>query len=662
MTDPYFGPAYIDIDIDEWRDEPVPYRYVHGGFEGTDTRFSFYFPPADRYQGRFIQPLEGGNGGHENTALLGIGGGGLAFAFECGAYMVESNQGHIGDDMSILLTHPTIAAYGASAESARYSKVVAEEMYGEAPIRGYIYGGSGGSARCLVCFEQCPDVWDGAVPFIMGHKTTWSLGFSIQANTARILGPKIQDVIDATEPGGSGDPFAGLTSVQREALASLYRSGLPRGSETSFGTSGYVGTFASHVTALMEHDAAYFEDFWSVPGYAGAGGELDDVLVDEKTTVTSVVTAGDLAASADLTDAPITVRFAARGEPGLPIGIVVSGIDTSRVIGSRIRILSGKAAGRELYVTGIFGDVLFGGGDVKLRFEDVAPGDEVALDNRQYLAFGYYHRHQVIASAPEYQQFMVDGRPVYPQRPSFGDTGLLSGASPTGAFAGKMIVMQNAMDAACWPNGALSYRRTVEAHLGDRVDDHYRLWFSNHAAHMPSSFLPPGKPPVLATQLIDYGGCLEQTIRDLIDWVEHDRTPPPSSGFEMNADQRLLLAPTADARFGIQPVVVAQANGAERADVAVGATVELTADVAVPPGAGTIIKVEWDLDGSGTWPHTEEGVDGTAASGSFTLAHTYDEPGTYFPAIRVTSHRDGDVDAPHRRVSALGRVRVVVGG
>ena len=66
MDDSYFGPAFVDVD--EWRDTPVRHRYVHGGFEGTDTRFSFYFPPAEQWRGRLLQPLEGGNGGHENTA------------------------------------------------------------------------------------------------------------------------------------------------------------------------------------------------------------------------------------------------------------------------------------------------------------------------------------------------------------------------------------------------------------------------------------------------------------------------------------------------------------------------------------------------------------------------------------------------------------------
>jgi len=30
------------LDVDEWRDEPVLHRYVHGGFGGTATRFSVY--------------------------------------------------------------------------------------------------------------------------------------------------------------------------------------------------------------------------------------------------------------------------------------------------------------------------------------------------------------------------------------------------------------------------------------------------------------------------------------------------------------------------------------------------------------------------------------------------------------------------------------------
>jgi hypothetical protein len=48
-ADVFFKDPYIDID--ERRETPVHHRYLHGGFGGTDTRFSVYLPPADQYQG-----------------------------------------------------------------------------------------------------------------------------------------------------------------------------------------------------------------------------------------------------------------------------------------------------------------------------------------------------------------------------------------------------------------------------------------------------------------------------------------------------------------------------------------------------------------------------------------------------------------------------------
>src|ERR1700741_5176436 len=60
--DTMFKSPYVDVD--EWRDKPVPHRYVHGGFKGTETRFSFYFPPKEQYQGHFFQPI-GAYNGHE---------------------------------------------------------------------------------------------------------------------------------------------------------------------------------------------------------------------------------------------------------------------------------------------------------------------------------------------------------------------------------------------------------------------------------------------------------------------------------------------------------------------------------------------------------------------------------------------------------------------
>jgi hypothetical protein len=55
--DAYFGKPYIDVD--EERATPAPHRYLHGGFEGTDTRFSVYLPPAAVYRRRMMQIFGG---------------------------------------------------------------------------------------------------------------------------------------------------------------------------------------------------------------------------------------------------------------------------------------------------------------------------------------------------------------------------------------------------------------------------------------------------------------------------------------------------------------------------------------------------------------------------------------------------------------------------
>src|SRR5690606_39923312 len=97
--DRFFGKPYIDRD--EWRETPYPHRNIHGGFADCDTRLTFYFPPASDYQSRMFQPIEGPHAGHED-AFHGLSGpmiGGLPMIARLGGYMVESNSGHIGDDI-----------------------------------------------------------------------------------------------------------------------------------------------------------------------------------------------------------------------------------------------------------------------------------------------------------------------------------------------------------------------------------------------------------------------------------------------------------------------------------------------------------------------------------------------------------------------------------
>jgi len=158
--------------------------------------------------------------------------------------------------------------------------------------------------------------------------------------------------------------------------------------------------------------------------------------------------------------------------------------------------------------------------------------------------------------------------------------------------------------------------------------------------------------------LIDNQPIVEQTIADLIDWVERGIGPQGTSyGYH---DGQVTLPPTATGRGGIQPVVSVAANGQTRCEAGPGEAVTLTVDAEVPPGAGTIVGVEWDFEGSGTYEYRHDGIDGTAARVHLETRHTFDRPGEYFVTARVHSHRRGDVHAQTRRIPNLAQARVIV--
>src|SRR5438270_1981952 len=92
-VDPLFNEPYVDVD--EWRNEPVRHRYVHGGFKGTDARFVFCFPEKAKYLGRFfhyISPVPV----PETEVLSSFLGQITPFAIDSGGYAVGTNQGGAG--------------------------------------------------------------------------------------------------------------------------------------------------------------------------------------------------------------------------------------------------------------------------------------------------------------------------------------------------------------------------------------------------------------------------------------------------------------------------------------------------------------------------------------------------------------------------------------
>ena len=186
MDASYFASPYTDRD--EWRDAPVRHRYVHGGFEGTETRFSLYFPPDDEYAGRFLHNIEGGGGGSDEAGWSPDDplGSDVAHALAAGAYFVVSNQGHDGPDATHL--DRWIHHYGANVAVAEHARTVAASVYGAAPHHGYIYGGSGGAGRTIACLEHAPaGLYDGAVVYILPHVAQQVLCAYV-AEAARVLG------------------------------------------------------------------------------------------------------------------------------------------------------------------------------------------------------------------------------------------------------------------------------------------------------------------------------------------------------------------------------------------------------------------------------------------------------------------------------------------
>src|SRR5262249_11932099 len=114
--------------------------------------------------------------------------------------------------------------------------------------------------------------------------------------------------------------------------------------------------------------------------------------------------------------------------------------------GAALIVKTGAAAGKSLPIRGGDGDVItigspmgLGGADLEV-VKGIKAGDEVQVDNADFLAAQYYHRHQV--PTPDYHawdQFRgPDGKPLDPQRPRLlgPEFAASTGVAETGWFHG----------------------------------------------------------------------------------------------------------------------------------------------------------------------------------------------------------------------------------
>jgi hypothetical protein len=664
--DPVFAQPYIDID--EWRDAPVRHRYVHGGFKGTDTRFSFYFPPKAQYQGRFFQHFTPAPD-NENLAQRpnSPANDKISFSVASGGYFVETNGG--GPAVAGFGSKdPTIGAYRANAAAAQYSRVVALQMYGGKRPYGYAYGGSGGAYRTVGSMENTRGVWDGAVPHVLGSSMAIPNSFTVRMHAMRLLQDKFPQIVDAMEPGGSGDPYAGLNTEQASALREVTRMGFPLQSWFGWKTMGIHG-FAALYGGVVMADPSYFTDFWTKPGYYGFDHpeSFTGYRMQHKSTIAALVTGADAArqnletsVTNGKTKGNVDDSYAAMQgkEAQYVVAVRLSAPPPAvQFLGGDLIVLSGAAKGARLTLSRIEGDIaVFGIVDPTVAAK-LAPGDTVQADNSNFLAAQTYHRHQVPeAEFKVWDQFRgADGKPIYPQRPMLLGplfTKATAGSIPEGNFEGKMILVESLWDREAYPWSADWYRARVEKHFGAKTDDHFRLWFTDHALHGDSDTQED------AIHTVSYVPVLNQALRDVALWVEKGIAPPASTNYRYE-DGQIIVPATAAERLGIQPVVTLKANGGERAEIAAGQTVTFKGTIDVPPGTGTVIAAEWDFEGAGTFAVNSPIKPGSKTA-TVSITHRFDKPGTYYPALRGISQRDGDRKTAFGRIQNLGRVRVVV--
>lgn len=666
-ADPMWAQPYVDID--EWREAPVRHRYVHGGFKGTDTRFSFYFPPKEQYQGRFYQHITPAPDSENLAPKIPAGPyNKIGSSIADGAYFVETNGGGKIDMAkgSLALADSTITAYKANAAAAAYSRKVATEMYGGKRPYGYAYGGSGGGYRTIGSIENTQGVWDGVVPYVIGSPMAIPNMFTVRMQALRVLRDKFPAIVDAMEPGGSGDPYAGLTPHEADVLHEVERMGFPMKTWFGYKTMGLHG-FAALYGGVVMADPTYFTDFWTKPGYLGH--DHPEYLAKDRIQYTAKVAmpiTAEEAVKLGLSTNPFEqnrggVDTAYKGPPGEAKNVVAFRLGSAPppvyFLGGDLIVQSGAAKGKRLMLLNLVGDVALLGFVDPATAALIKPGDEVTVDNSNFLAMETYHRHQV--PGPEYKvwdQFRgPDGKPLYPQRPTLlGPLFVKStaGSLQTGVFQGKMIVAASLWDREAMPWQADWYRGRVQANLGAKTDANFRLYYTDHALH--------GDEPTTdaATRVVTYVPVLQQALHDLSQWVEKGTVPPAGTSYEVRQGQ-IVVPATAAQRKGIQPVVDLKVGGGDRIEAKVGQPVTFTGTIAVPPGTGSIVAAEWDFDGSGAFAEKSAVVHGTKTA-TVRITHSFDRPGTYFPALRGISQRKGDAATPYGRIQNLGRVRVVV--
>lgn len=682
--DERWAKPFIDKEEDQVRTlddgTKVKYHYFHGGFEDTGVKFSFCMPEKDQYEGRFFQYLSPFPGPDEEMASFALTGEDdrICFALTHGAYFVESNMGSkasFGPGTDPCMT------WQSSAAVAEYSREVAMKYYGTGRPFGYVHGGSGGGYKTMSCIENTA-AWDGAVPFVIGSPYSLPNTITLHVQGQRTLRGVFQNIVDALDAGGSGDMYEGLNEDQKAMLKEITLMGFPP--KAWFLEAGGLidpGSLPVLTPGVKQMDPSFFQEFWTVPGYAGTDPESNacrDRLTFQ-TVVKSVHLHTEKTEAQDLNDVDGAWKKQLADGRGSYIEVEeVPAGDDLYTEGVNITFSTGEAVGEVLLLDkiqksesgkgGFFTiGMCFGMDDLDGVLSSIKPGDEIRLDNSDYIAIQHYYRHQCPSDANfhAWDQFRKeDGTPAIPQR-SFvmgpGFTG--TGRPQDGNIQCKTIVIQSMMDESTCPWCGDWYRGQVARTKGS--EDDFRLYYMDRCLHGNVSTL-------MSTYIVNYLGALNQAMLDVSAWVERGVEPAPTTVYQM-VDNQVEAAPTADRRKGLQPVVTLLANGEKCVRVKAGEAVTLTATAVVPEGTGTVTALDFEFEADDLvspgmdikYIFHNPGeftsyMDGNCHAAKATMTHIYSKPGTYFAAVRVKSERNSDAGAQFTQVQNLDRARIIV--
>jgi hypothetical protein len=656
------------IDVEEWKErkigenQTVSFLHVHGGFRQTNVKFSFCFPKKEEFEGRFFQFLSPFPGPDEEMASFQLTeeDDKIAFAVTHGAYFVETNMGS-GSAFGVN-QDPTLI-YKSSAAAAEYSRIKAQEIYGEQRIYGYVYGGSGGGYKTMSCMENT-GAWDGGVPYIIGSPVAIPNCQTTRVHGLRVLRNAFPKIVAALEPGGSKNIYEGLTEEEKEALQEVTRMGMPPRSWFWYEKMD-DGSLPVLAPIVKMQDPGYFKDFWEVKGYLGAepDGSARKDRIQLHSKIKEIHMADEIQAvqSGNGADEAFKKMLTKSNIESIELEDALPGQDPY-LRGLQVTVESGEAKNSFFAVENIQGTKLipgatFGAPDLDETLGKLKVGDTLLLDNSDYIAIQTYHRHQV--PAKEYRvwdQFRDEyGNPIYPQRVSvLGEMVAMSGAGSiqSGDIQGKVIVVASIMDESAFPWQPDWYLHKVKEQKKEEFHDMFRLWYVDHSLH------DDREGTVDELHFTSYCGALRQAILDLSAWVEKGIEPAPTSHYEI-VDGQVILPESAKNRKGITQVVTLTANRQECAVVKAGEEVLFRAEIEVPQGLGAVTKVEWSFDGEQEFKETS----GFSKEGELFVSekkHAYREAGIHYAVVRVKMNRVGDVEDIFTQIKEIKRVAIHV--